>query len=345
VVSSRSVRSESQTGHRARGVGPSVPQEVLFVLFGFKITLPLLFTIIAGAFTVGLALYKLIERWLTRNARRLELREYLDREEKDITGRRPTVLNGIRMSEHAYLAEKKLDVGAEIDRAIDLLNRGYPQAAAGKLSELEKRLLTDEPMLRKRADDLRRHTASVRIFLAALADRAGKTDLGLDYIDKALEHDQADLDAMKYKALLQLGKGEHDNAERSFDRLRQRAVGNAKYRADAYLGIATVKFKRGPDYYGEALQSLGNALNNINSVPSAEQDQYTFSQIYTLQGDICRSTDWPGTDKAKALDSYCKAKDALGLIPNKRKSLEATMGEIQTKIDAELKLIEQELVR
>jgi len=48
----------------------------------------------------------------------------------------------------------------------------------------------------------------------------------------------------------------------------------------------------------------------------------------------------PGTDKAKALDSYRKAKDALGLIPNKRKSLEATMGEIQTKIDAELKLIE-----
>jgi hypothetical protein len=56
-------------------------------------------------------------------------------------------------------------------------------------------------------------------------------------------------------------------------------------------------------------------------------------------------TDWPGTDKAKALDSYRKAKDAFGLIPNKRKSLEATMGEIQTKIDAELKLIEQELVR
>src|SRR6185503_9864334 len=109
-----------------------------------------------------------------------------------------------------------------------------------------------EPMLRKRADDLRRHTASVRIFLAALADREGKTGLGLDYIDKALEYDQADLDAMKYKALLQLSKGEHDNAERSFDRLRQKATGNAKYRADAYLGIATVKFKRGPDYFGEA---------------------------------------------------------------------------------------------
>ena len=142
------------------------PQEVLFIAFGFKITLTLLFTIVAGALTVGLALYKLIERWLTRNARRLDmLREYLDKEEKDITGRRSSVLDDIRMSEHAYLSEKKLDVGTEIDRAIDLLNRGYPEAAAGKLSELENRLVTDEPMLRKRADDLKRHTASVRIFL------------------------------------------------------------------------------------------------------------------------------------------------------------------------------------
>jgi tetratricopeptide (TPR) repeat protein len=322
------------------------PEVVLFVIFGFSITLPLIFTIVAGAFGVGLALYKLIERWLTRTARRLDmLREYLDKEEKDITGRRPTVLNGIRMSEHSYLAEKKLDVGAEIDRAIGLLNGGYPEAAAGKLSELEKRLITDEPMLRRRADDLKRHTASVRIFLAALADREGKTDLGLDYIDKALEHDQSDLDALKYKALLQLSKGELDNAERSFDRLRQRATGNAKYRADAHLGLGTVKFKRGPDHYGDALQSLTTALNNINSVPSAEQDHYTFSQIYTLQGDICHSTDWPGTDKAQALDGYRKAKEALGLIPNKRKSVQTTMGEIQVKIDAELRQIEQELLR
>jgi tetratricopeptide (TPR) repeat protein len=322
------------------------PHEVLFVILGFKITLTLLFTIVAGAFGVGLALYKLIERWLTRNSRRLDmLREYLDKEEKDITGRRPTVLNGIRLSEHAYLAEKKLDVGVEIDRAIDLLDRGYPEAAAGKLSELEKRLLTDEPMLRRRADDLRKHTASVRIFLGAISERVGKTDLGLDYIDKALEHDQSDLDAQKYKALLQLSKGELDNADRSFDRLRQKATGNAKYRADAHLGLGTVKFKRGPDFYGEALQSLATALNNISQVPTAEQDQYTFSQIYTLQCDIHRSTDWPGTDKATALDCYRKAKDALGLIPKRRKSLEAAMGEIQTKIDAELKRIEQELLR
>ena len=160
--------------------------------------------------------------------------------------------------------------------------------------------------------------------------------LGLDYIDQALEHDQFDLDALKYKALLQLSKGEIDNAERSFDKLRLRATGNAKYRADAHLGLGTVKFKRGADYYGEALQSLATALNNISSVPSGEQDHFTFSQIFTLQGDICRSTGWPGTDKAKALDCYRKAKDALGLIPNKRKTLRITMREIETKIDAEL---------
>src|SRR5215831_16533275 len=106
-------------------------QDVLLVLFGFKVTVTLAFTMVGGVFTVGLAAYKLIERWRTRKQRRLEmLREYLDQEEKDITGRRPAVLTGIRMSEHTYLSEKKLDVGAEIDSAIDLLDRGYPQAAA-----------------------------------------------------------------------------------------------------------------------------------------------------------------------------------------------------------------------
>src|SRR5262249_38095114 len=158
---------------------------------------------------------------------------------------------------HAYLADKKLDVGAEIDRTIDLLDRGYPQAAAAKLGELENRLVTDEPMLRKRADDLKLHTRSVRIFLAALADRENRPDLGLAHIDKVLDEDGSDLDALKYKAILLLKKGELDNSEKFFERLQRRANGqeNACYRADAHLGIATVKFKRGANNFDGALQS------------------------------------------------------------------------------------------
>ena len=310
-------------------------QDVLFVVFGFKITLTLAFTIAGGLFTVGLAAYKLFERWRTRKQRRLEmLREYLDREEKDITGRRAAVLNGIRLSEHAYLSEKKLDVGAEIDRAIDLLDRGYPHAAAAKLTELEERLLKDEPMLRKRADDLKRHTRSVRIFLGALADRENNPELGLAYIDRALNEDASDRDALKYKALLLLSKGELDNAERAFDRLRQRATGpeNACYRADAHLGIATVKFRRGAASFDGALQSLGTALTNITAVPSAEQDHHTFSAIYSLQGDIYASGGWPGVDAAKAIESYRKAREALGLIPNRRNALGTTIKTIEDKM-------------
>jgi hypothetical protein len=126
-------------------------QDVLFVLFGFQITIASIFTAAGGLLTVGLGAYKLVDYLRTRERRRLDmLREYLDREEKNITGRRSDVLSSIRLSEHAYLSEKKLDVGAEIDRAVDLLDRGYPQAAAAKLDELEKRLLVDERMLRKR---------------------------------------------------------------------------------------------------------------------------------------------------------------------------------------------------
>jgi tetratricopeptide (TPR) repeat protein len=309
-------------------------QDVLFVLFGLKVTLALVFTVVGGLIGVGLAAYKLFERWLTRNERRLDmLRDYLDREEKDITGRRTAVLNGIRLSEHAYLSEKKLDVGAEIDRAIDLLDRGYPHAAAAKLTELEERLLKDELMLRKRADDLKRHTRSVRIFLGALADREDNPVLGLAYIDKVLNEDTSDLDALKYKALLLLSRGELDNAEKAFDRLRQKASGqeNACYRADAYLGIATVKYRRGS--LDTALQSLGTALTNITAVPSAEQDHYTFSRIYSLQGDIYASADWTGTHTPKAVENYRKAREALGLIPNRRKALETTIKAVEDKIE------------
>jgi len=168
--------------------------DVIIVIFGIKWTLPLIITATVSTLGGLLTLYKLVERWQTRNARRLDmLREYLDKEEKDISSRRKNVLDNIRMSEHSFLSDKKFDVGAEIDRVIDLLDRGYPQLASGKLAELEKRLETNERMLRKRADDLQKHKASVHIFLGALADRNENSTLGLEYIDKALELDQSDL--------------------------------------------------------------------------------------------------------------------------------------------------------
>jgi tetratricopeptide (TPR) repeat protein len=310
-------------------------QDVLFVLFGFEITIASIFTAAGGLFTVGLGAYKLFDYWRHREQRRLDmLREYLDREEKNITGRRSAVLNSIRLSEHAYLSEKKLDVGAEIDLAIDQLDRGYPQAAAAKLDELEKRLLVDERMLRKRAEDLQRHTRSVRIFLGALADRENNPTRGLVYIDKALGDDAWDLDALKYKALLLLNKGELDNAEKAFDRLRQKANGqeNACYRADAHLGTARVKFARGPESFNVALQSISNALANINAVPSVEQDHCTFSEIYTLQAEIYASTDWSDADAAKAIENYRKAREALSLIPKKRETLEKRIRVIEDKM-------------
>jgi hypothetical protein len=310
-------------------------QDVLFVLFGFPITIGSIFTAVGGLLTVGLGAYKLFDYWRTREQRRLDmLREYLDREEKNITGRRSAVLSSIRLSEHAYLAEKKLDVGAEIDRAIDLLDRGYPQTAAAKLGELEQRLLADERMLRKRADDLQRHTRSVRIFLGALADRESDPVRGLGYIDKALSDDASDLDGLKYKALLLFHKGELDNAWSVFDRLRVKAAGteNACYRADAHLGFAKVKAARGAENLGAALQSISTALANLSQVPSAEQDHLTFSEIYELQAKIYASADWPGTDTAKAIENYRKAQEALNHIPKKRGSLEKRMRLIEDKM-------------
>jgi hypothetical protein len=93
--------------------------DVIIVIFGIKWTLPLIITATVSTLGGLLTLYKLVERWQTRNARRLDmLREYLDKEEKDISSRRKNVLDNIRMSEHSFLSDKKFDVGAEIDRAL-----------------------------------------------------------------------------------------------------------------------------------------------------------------------------------------------------------------------------------
>jgi tetratricopeptide (TPR) repeat protein len=311
-------------------------QEHLFVIFGIKWTVTLVVAAIGGSLTGLLTLYKLIERWLTREERRLDiLREYIDKEEKNITARRRGVLSSIRTASHSYLSDKKLDVGAEVDSAIDLLDRGYPELASGKLTELEKRLQTNEAILRKRADDLEKHIASVRIFLAAIADKCEKPELGLDYIDKAINYDRLDLDALQYKGLLLLNKGDLGGAELAYDKLRQTSTGqeNASYRADAYLGLAGVNFKRGPNHFSEVARQLGNAIQNMSLVPALAQDHHTFAQIYQLQGQIFGMDEWDGTDQAKAIESYKNALNSLNQIPNKREALDLDIRKVKRELE------------
>jgi tetratricopeptide (TPR) repeat protein len=304
-----------------RGEGEMDGQDFLFVLGGIKWTPTMVTAIVGGSLTAIGTLYKLIERWRTRKARRLAmLREYLDKEEKDISARRPVVLETIRMSELSFLSEKKLDVGAEIDQAIQLLDREYPQAASGKLAELETRLENDEKLLRKRADDLKKHIASVHIFLAAVADRNKNSKMGLEYIDKAIDFDGADLDL--------------DGAEQSFTRLKNYSKGNenANYRADAYLGLATVSFKREPPLIDDVIRSLGTALQNMSIVPASSQDHFTLAQIHRLHGDVYNQPGASDPDRAKATANYRKAINALNQIPKKRKLVDWESQEIQSKI-------------
>jgi tetratricopeptide (TPR) repeat protein len=263
------------------------------------------------------------------------LRAYLEREEKNITGKRASVLDSIRLSEHAFLSEKNFDVGAEIDRAIELLDRGYPDAAAGKLAQLEKRLLNDEPMLRKRADDLRKHTASVRIFLAALADRNNNPKLGLDYIEKAIEFNASDLDALKYKAMLLLNKGNLDEAEQIFQKLIQASKGNenASYRAEAYLGLATISFNRKPALLDEVVRALTTALQNMSRVPVSSKDYFILAQIHRLHGQVYDQPDCSGADRAKVIANYRKAQNALNQVTKKRRAVDSEIKQLQKRID------------
>lgn len=310
-------------------------QEYLFVIFGIRWTFPLLVTVVGGTLTALLTLYKLVERWNTREQRRLDmLREYIDREEKNISSRRKGILDSIRMSRHSYLSDKKLDVGAEIDRAIQLLDRGYPELASGQLKELEKRLDTNEKVLRRRADDLQKHMASVQIFLAAIADRCAEPNIGLAHIDKAISYDRLDLDALHYKALLLLNRGDLPGAEQAYDLLRKNSNGqeNASYRAYAYFGLGTVNFKRGSAYFLDAARSLANALQNMSLVPSSEQDHYAIAQIHALQGRLLSTADWEGYEPRKAMECFGKALNSLNQVPNKREAVSLEIRDVKAAI-------------
>ena len=93
-----------------------------------------------------------------------------------------------------------------------------------------------------------------------------------------------------------------------------------------------MKFKRGAENFDSAAQSLTTALSNISSVPTADQDHYTFGEIYLLQGEIYSASWWSGTNSEKGRECYRKAKEALNLIPNRRKSVETKIKDIDSKM-------------
>lgn len=317
---------------------------VLFEFLGIQWTLLTIVTGIIGAIPTLGAGYKLYDRWIHREERRLAmLRYYLDKEEKNISAKRKRVLDSIRIAGQSYLTEREFDVGHEIDQTIVLLDSGNPELAAAKLTMLENRLASSEALLTKRADDLARHRASVHIFIAALADKSKNTMLGLAHIAKALDYEGTDVDALKYQSILLLANGDLDQAERSFNKLRQSSTGpqNAGYRADAYLGLATIELRREPPRRDQALSYLATALNNLNSLRPLEQDKYALGQIHKLQAEIYADRTWRDSDTSRAIDYYSNALIALEQISHKRGTLEFEIDAIRA---AQKKLLSDQYV-
>lgn len=313
-----------------------VSEGVLFEFLGLQWTWQLIGTLIAGAVPAIATLYKLHERWTTREERRLQmLRDYLDKEERSISAKRKSILKSITATSQSYLTGREFDVGQELDHAIGHLSNGYPELAAAKLTEIEKRLEQNESLLRKRTEDLEKHRASVHVFIAALADQSKNTELGLEHIAKALQYDNTDLDAIKYQSVLLLGKGDFDRASQGFNRLKQYSNGNdnAGYRADAYLGLATAAMKGGMPDLGQALDHLKNALQNLNRLPASEQDAYTRAQVHRTRGTILADQSWQGYDRILAAQSYGSALGALEQIPLKRGKVDFEIADVRKALN------------
>lgn len=295
--------------------------EVLFSFLGIEWTWASIGTALIAAIPAFAALYKIWDRWVTRERRRLDmLHEYLDKEEKDITGKRRTILSGIQSAINSYLPEKKFDVGAELDQAIELLDSGLIDRARGRLSELDKKLNANASILERRASDLRKHRSSVQIFLASIAEGDSDPNIGLNHIANALTHNHRDQDALKLEGLLLLKKGDLDQAEASFDKLRRCSNGdeNAAYRADAHLGLANVSIARGVAHYGSAVNSLRTALDNIGDVPPSARDPISEAYIFQQLGIAHNNPAFADFDQSAALGYFRDAQRILGEIPKRR---------------------------
>jgi predicted Zn-dependent protease len=298
------------------GVGMVDLNQLAFEIFGQKVTY---FGIGVGFFTVVIpaaaALYKIIDRWQTRKERRLRLlHEYLDNEEKDITARRRPILKGIHLAHSSFSDDKNLDVGAEIDDALALFDSGRPDRAEAILKELLKRIKGNAGLLTRRIDDLKKHERSVKIFLAALAERVGHSDIGLGYISEALLSEPTDSDALKYKGILHLKKGQLDDAAKAFDKLRLNNDGKASL-ADAHLGLASVHEARGIANFDEAAKAASLAISNLDRLPPAEQDYLTKVSAYQLLGRLYSDPSWAKRDASIAESNYSKALVTLQSLP------------------------------
>jgi hypothetical protein len=125
-------------------------------------------TAIAGMITILGGGYGLYWRITTAAGRRLKmLHRDIEVREKSITTKRADVLQSIKLSEHFQLDQKPLDVSGEIDDVIKLLDEDRLKQAAEALIDLEERLEKKEKLVRKYANELVTHRASVNVFIAA----------------------------------------------------------------------------------------------------------------------------------------------------------------------------------
>lgn len=292
----------------------------LFEFLGVAWTVPLLLTAGGGLVGAAASIYKIVDLWSNREERRLALlHDYLDKEERDISAKRPAILKGIQLAHHSFVDDKNLDVGNELDEALALLDQGRPDRSEARLQELLKKIRSNSKLLSRRVEDLSKHERSVNIFLSALSERNDRTDAGLSFANDALASDANDLDALKYKGTLLLKRGELGPAESAFEKLKNRCNDEPTralaHRADAYLGLGCVEEKRGVANYVEAERLLNLAISNLNKIVPAEQNMITKASVHQILARLYLHKDSPINDAEKAKGNYEQAFEALEQLP------------------------------
>ena len=307
--------------------------------------------VMAGLVTIFGGGWGLYWRITTAESRRLRmLHNFAETREAAISDKRKDILDGIRLSEHFQLEQKPLDVGAEIDEVMKLLDKDRLKQATEALVDLEERLERKEKIVRRFADELLKHKASVHVFIAALADRRKRVDQGLEHVGSALAIDKQDKDALKCQGWLLLKKNDRPGAEESFKSLRRlcTAPENRQHRCDALEGLGFTYRSFGPERYTDAEAAFNEALEIIRQLAGNHKDGFTRGRIHDVLGDMYADALWSNHRIDKAIESYGRALDAFkgqGKSEKETTARARAAQGVKKKQDQLQKGIEQELLQ
>jgi tetratricopeptide (TPR) repeat protein len=250
-----------------------------------------------GATMAAIGLWSFLKYSRKRLAQILET--YLSQEDDRISRRRKPVLNLIRNAPQTLSEDKRFDVHATIDEALNMFEKGRHKDKLN--AEASLRVLLDdlrdiERISRERGDLARKQAATVYLVSGSIAASRSDSKAAIDAFTSVLRLNENDLDAIKYlgEQLLCLALTEVDvqqthinGAIQRFQQLEQlagKSEDEAVTKADAIRLQGRAYLRQGST--GTAKTVLEKVITVADTL---QEHRRLLAEVHELHGDACRA--------------------------------------------------------